>query len=1067
MKIKSFAYDYLIQRDLIHYKTRNFTLKPNMIKNLQKVYGKIERGIEYEFPFEILAIGRKEHYKRSDVYNVAMDYATITKNMKYFRNNPIVFVDNEICFNYRMKVHSDRVIFYFKAEDLHEIAMRHNPDSPIDAIATDIKVVFVPNATIDMADNLIPGMVASKNIDARNFDHDNFLIFNQTKKYIAFWIDKETGNHFMDPYVTWNAESKYFTLSDYPPTDVTKFKLVVVGTNAYKQFVDINPESSQYYQFTTEQMPIPKSNLMVFIKKDDLDVFYPNDGSITIDEYYPNIYKINNPNSKFLRIIVLSDERSHNDHIWYDNEIKPYMKRNDLLSKYRSDTVPELIKEFNPIKWVYSIYDYLLSTADEHLSRTVVSDIEGINPTDVAVAEFENDNVFHDLIAEVRSSGVVGFRPDATSDDEYMPLYIDINTEQGVKELQELFVDIMGGVEPPSEPDGDYSINTLFHLEEKGGWKPFLYKMDTISNTLKQWFYFYEEYVRRTYGFLSGWYHNIANYDNMEEKIRTDTSQETDSPILQYTFDEPQYVFSYKNTSLYGTVKSYIFYIDGKYAIPTKIMVDKGYQYVYFPVSRIKENSIIEVERFDGLVLNKPYELPEGGITIDFGTISKVNTIANCLFLVDDETKEYLSKDDVDVFVIDPDVGRIYIDLATSVYEIGTNMQLVLIPSEAYVGKTVRLCCNNRTFQFFAHEDGKDFEKGYQDIINLNDKGFITSVNKSVMPRLRIYTQDGRLIPKRSYDVFKHDKYTDKPRFQIPIWTDKSLTFMVAYTGYDERLIYHREKIPANGFISFEGRTSRPFSFKYHDIYLDGYRLTKYDVEIISPYAIVITSMEKFDTDTTVEIYEKKHVNDRFVKFDYNEKSEYIMDKILQKEQAFREYLERTLPTYEPTGDTEHVDAITDEWYDFWRYYLPFRFINGNKRYDLEAYHHCFAEGSNDRILLNADDRVRYKGLVYAIYYLSHDLEIEEGNKEVPYHEEDENMLVVDESIEVDEDVYKYDGYKVDDYNPVYEDPYEAIEKDDSEPTETDPDASRSDGRYMPDNEFPHQTFDQRYTHGN
>ena len=394
-------------------------------------------------------------------------------------------------------------------------------------------------------------------------------------------------------------------------------------------------------------------------------------------------------------------------------------------------------------------------------------------------------------------------------------------------------------------------------------------------------------------------------------------------------------------------------------------------------------------------------------------------------------------------------------------------MELELIPSEAYVDKDIRLCCNNKTFQFFQREDGYDFAReGYADQVNLNSAGYITSVNKSIMPRLRIYTKDGRMIPKRAYNVYAHDKYTDKPQFHIPIWTDKSIDFMIAYTGYDERLIYHREQVPANGLVSFEGRTSRPFSFKYHDIYLDGYRLTKYDVEVISPYTIVLNCMEKFDTDCTLEIYEKKHVNDRFVKFEYEEKSEYIMDKLMDVDQSFRKYVENTLPQYTPSGETEHVDDINDDWYDFWKYYLPFHFINGNSRKDLEAYFHCFGTGMG-RILLNADDRVKYTGLIYAVYYFSHDLEIEEGNKDVPYKEVDENMLVVDESIDIPEEIYKREGYKVPGYNPVYDDPFSADTSPVPEPTEEDADASKTDDRYLPDREFPHITFDERYLNGN
>ena len=47
MKIKSFAYDYLIQKDLVHYKARNFELDPKKCKVLHNVFGKPSLGFEY------------------------------------------------------------------------------------------------------------------------------------------------------------------------------------------------------------------------------------------------------------------------------------------------------------------------------------------------------------------------------------------------------------------------------------------------------------------------------------------------------------------------------------------------------------------------------------------------------------------------------------------------------------------------------------------------------------------------------------------------------------------------------------------------------------------------------------------------------------------------------------------------------------------------------------------------------------------------------------------------------------------------------------------------------------
>ena len=120
---------------------------------------------------------------------------------------------------------------------------------------------------------------------------------------------------------------------------------------------------------------------------------------------------------------------------------------------------------------------------------------------------------------------------------------------------------------------------------------------------MKNWYMMYDEYQRRTYGFLTGWYHNMANYtdEELESKLRRTTAVEVDNdPDYIQEFAEPQYLFTYMNNISTGSVNSFCFFIDGKYTLPTKILVYKGYQHVYFPKSSIHNDSIIEVERFDG-----------------------------------------------------------------------------------------------------------------------------------------------------------------------------------------------------------------------------------------------------------------------------------------------------------------------------------------------------------------------------------------------------------------------------------------------------------------------------------
>jgi hypothetical protein len=110
--------------------------------------------------------------------------------------------------------------------------------------------------------------------------------------------------------------------------------------------------------------------------------------------------------------------------------------------------------------------------------------------------------------------------------------------------------------------------------------------------------------------------------------------------------------------------------------------------------------------------------------------------------------------------------------------------------------------------------------------------------------------------------------------------------FWVSYIGYDERLIYHRDNIPNNGVITLDAKLSRPVSFVYHDIYLDGYRLTKYDVDIVAPFTFIIKTdvLKKYDSLSNVEVYEKCYIPDDFVKFYYGTKSDYIMDKLFDQD---------------------------------------------------------------------------------------------------------------------------------------------------------------------------------------
>ena len=745
LKIKAYSYDYIIQRDLVNYYETRLSLNPLTSKIMDDVFSPdSDRVIEISISHQFVVPGEKERYKRSSVFNKFMTHEELTENMKYFKYNILVFVDDEIFTGYKAKAY--RLNLYFLTKDLHDIRKRIDPDTKVDEIAKNVTVLFLPNAVIGSIDNLEPRMFNGNNIEAYNFPDYVKDKFSKAGKYFGFWINKTNGSQYMIPYIEYNPDYKYFTLPDNPPTNISNYSLMVVGMSVIKDYKDI-PGGTEWIQFASERMPLPKDNIMILRERNGS--YVPINGNVSLTEYYPNIYRINNPNQWNLRIYALYEDSSQNNHIDYDEEITPYLQRIDILDQYNTDKVPEILKEYKPVQWNYSIQDFI-------------------------------------------------------------------------------------------------EKNPYKNLDLSNQWDSFLYKMETISSMLKKWYLFYEEYERRTYGFLTGWYHNIANYKNMPDKIRLNTAQDIDNRDLYYEFDEPQYLFTYVNSTEFGSANSYCFFVDGVYTIPTKIIVYRGYQYVYFPTRIIKDTTVIEVERFDGVVINRDILIPEEGVTLKFSDLANVPTIANCLFFVNPEDGSYLNHNELETTIIDPEIGEVVVDFRTSVYKITPSMSIkIKANDENLINKYVRLCCNNQTFQFIERESGIDFTRGRDDEIDLNRMNYVTNINESILPRLRIFTEQGRMIPKRDYYVNKHNSYDDPPKFNIPMKASDDERFCVAYIGYDERLIYHKDNIPSNGLISLEGRMQRPFSFAYHDIYLDGFRLTKYDVDIISPNTIIIKAIKK------------------------------------------------------------------------------------------------------------------------------------------------------------------------------------------------------------------------------
>lgn len=980
MKLRSYSYDYNMQKELVNYGERKIPASKGRSFLAKGVFNDgYDRVIEFTLDYQFTVPGEKEAYLRSKVFNAYMDFETFNNNKKYFRFVPLIFADNKLLFNYRMQAYNERINIFFL-------------DKEFDKNVKELNILFIPDSIISIIDPKITDFNGT-NITFDKFE--SYKEFKKVSKYIAFWIHKETGIPYLVPSVIKNQEDKFFTIGDLLPTDVSKFKLMLVGINNLYSITQIR-SNVQWISYEKQNMPIPKDNNIIFIMKDKN--FYPNDGTVELKEYYPNIYEVINPNRYNIIIMSLYENNSSNEHIYYDDESLLYGKVQDIFREYENGTVPDKLKEFKPLSWDYSISDFL------------------------------NKKSYKDI---------------------------------------------------------DFDDN----------WDSFIYKMETISKMLKKWNLLYEEYEKRTYGFLTGWYHNLGKFDNIDRKLRNNVNEDIDDVSFEYAFKEPQYVFTYMKDESTGEANSFCFFIDGRYTIPTKIVVYRGIQYVYFPKKLFKKDTVVEVERFDGNYFYKTIKIKKntieetiemnkniaqviiadkefGNVELDLGEngtfnvvdedtiktdktdelpitinntgmlidnvpefikgtvlslngILKTRTVANNIFLAD-PLGNFVTNKEVRVFIIDKELGEVEVNLDTSVFIIEKDSEIKLVPVN-YDYDEITVCCNNATYQFIERESGDDFLYGREMEINLNYRQSIGKVKKDISHRLRIFNNQGRLIPKRAYNIYAHENFNDLPRFNVPIDYGTEEDFIISYIGYDEKLIYHSDSVPDTGFIDLRGILSRPFNLAYHDLYLDGYRLTKYDIEMLTPFTFVIKTIEKYDTINNIEIYEKIHVSDDLVKFKWGEKSQYLMDTLFQQKTEFYDNVIRSLDKIEVSGNVKDIDTVRDWLFSFFNDYFPYHYMDPDYRYDLEAYHHIF-DDKTGRILLDPDDRVKYIKQVRTLYYFDHDKSIDlYGDKLENYPSSPVTLRNIDESVLIPGDVpviseeeYARKGYWIENYERIY-----------------------------------------------
>lgn len=870
IKLKSYDYDYLIQEQLIdlsvfHQNFYNVVHHNDLIMNGVRE-GHKDRCAICQIDKDIIHYAKRKAYKHTNFYNTPMTQEEMMLHRDIFKFGVVVFINGVINTNFKVQAREDNTYILFPWANYVK-----------NVKTTDIiDIAFIPECFICTSRKLTGQDKAStKAIHDWVFEGVNKEYFKECKGFVVYLNPIAGGDSVVKTGVTYDAATQSLLFSEaLPDFDQVGFTMTVIGMETLDQVIDVERDE-KYLQIKRKKMPIPKNNLLIMIANDNGYGYHLNKEEVTITEYYPNIYEINNPGRKRLKIVVLYAENPQNYLIEYDEEISYFLRKVDLLDRYKQNNVPDGLREYKPVDWDYLISDY------------------------------------------EQKAGVV-------------------------------------------TPTGD-------------SWVPFLYKINKINDIYKLWCLFFQTYLKETYGYLDGWMLDTTTID-LNARLRNDTAPEIPSDLEEYkVFNRPQYLFTYRNDALIEKNIPFAWFIDGCFAVPTYAVSLFGYEFVYFDTSLFNpEGSIMEIERYDGSVWSQKVHIGEGKTEVVLDWL-QAPILANSMFITD-EFGEYIANGAAyDFTVIDNvglDVNEFELDLDNSVFLLQKNYKITITPkSSGYANKDIYLHCNNRSVVY--NRDVRH-ESPFADI-NLNDLNLINRTKQSIVNRLRIYNPEGRLYPKNCYVEYLTSNVADPPEFSLMVDTSIGAPFKIEYMGYEEKLIYHQDDIPENGYLDLEGKINKPFSLVYHDVFLNGYKINKSQIEIISPFTIAIKNVR---TTHYLDIYERVKGDELFV-FNEMEDSSYIADRLLDDDP---EYLAKVIGDLTPIDVDPSIDPIdwdVNLWIGFIREFLAKKFVNGDKEYtpeELGMYDELFTDGW--RLLLNADERIEQEIPRIKWFYMSHDLTI-------------------------------------------------------------------------------------------
>lgn len=789
----------------------------------------IDKNIYVSVSKDFIEVAKRKLYKESEFYNQYLTLDTIGENPEIFSYFPIVLLDGKSIFSFELKCTLDaKIDIKFTHIDKPKAFMEELHIIEITFVKYPVFNRCVTNKyVLDNHDWKLPDSVTGKALP-NNYTTFMFLRGTEFSVGSPFFITKienaelviDKSNDSIYQVFMENPEVEIVTVSVPDLIELSEPKQIQrrVDNNRITTIFTIEKNDGTLYN-----MPIAEDSIILFrVTKDTGETEYICNTDITL--HYPNIYEI------------MSDE--------LDDNFDKYEYRVFYLYK----DVDNYFKYANAHKYIHM-----------YLKRV------------------SNTNTLEEMVKKF------------------------IYTTDMPTDVTDFFFTIFNYTDNLYKYSMNDYLETIFPYD-------FDYKIYKMTDFVTKDPIVLKQYGEKVSVPGETYYLRTKKLD-LEKRKRTSTRPDVTREDDIKDFDEERYFFAFRNeTYKYLSLR---FFIDGVLCTDIYQTHVDEFEYIYIPTSYIKEDSYIEVEKFNRYQFSKDAIFTSTGIGVEIefpepteiihptlydlfvldkdgnridrskfkifclidkdaydvsddlvsGDNSTINMLLNNKYVEDTETGEiYIDIDELfSVDETDPESGSVVLDdevINNKLIDSRMELKYMLLKKIKVMCKDLSLLNKELTFMVnkIPYMETKTMKSSTLTQYTLFD-GEITW--REDVSYIRIFL-DGRLIDL-DYNLMKNKDGISYLLVNCSLPDNSQLT--VDVTPYSYELEYELEKIPDDFILEFNGALSKPFSFKYYDMYINGVKLNDRNIQYISADKIKLFNIKSmknlkiYRRDRDIEFY--------------------------------------------------------------------------------------------------------------------------------------------------------------------------------------------------------------------